>query len=261
MQTVQRYLITNTIFVYQSGYHGRNSKVYDRRLKIYRGVRNPVTFTFKNEDQKRQDITGKTYQFNLIDTESKKAVLQRYLRILDDGSTISSKGNAIVEITEGDLLDLDNKFYEYSINEIKTDGSTIVTYADTSYVSAGTVELLDGAYPQFLPSIEINSFTVSTGPLENTSSGINADPGKNNNSALHTIAVYSTGFTGRVKIQGTMVTTSALDSDYFTIANLDITSNDTVTHLNFNGVYQYVRFSYGNTGDNTGTVDKILYRH
>ena len=260
MQTVQRYLITNTIIVYQDGYYGRNSKVYDRRLKIYRGVRNPITFTFKNEDQKRQDITGKTYQFNMIDTESKKAVLQRYLRILDDGSTISSKGNATVELTEGDLLDLDNKFYEYSINEIKTDGSTIVTYADTGYVSAGTIELLDGAYPQFLPSTEINSFTVSTGPLSKTSSGIDAYPGKNNNSALHTIAVYSTGFAGRVKIQGTMVTTSALDTDYFTIADLDLTTNDAVTHLNFNGVYQYVRFSYGNTSSNTGTVDKILYR-
>jgi len=260
MQTVTRYLISNVIIVYQNGYHGRNSKVYDRRLRLYRGVRNPITFTFKNEDQKRQNVVGKTYQFNIIDTESKKAVLQRNLTILDDGSTISTKGNAQIEITDGDLLDLENKFYEYSINEIKTDGSTLVTYADTSYVSSGTIELLDGAYPQFLPSTEITSFTGTTGPLAKTSSAINAYPGKNNNLALHTAAIYTTGFAGRVKIQGTMVSTSPVDADYFDIANVDISASDSVVYQNFNGVYQNVRFSYGNSSGNTGTLDKILYR-
>jgi hypothetical protein len=261
MQTVSRYLLTNSVIVYQNGYHGRNSKVYDRRLKIYRGVRNPITFTFKNEDQKKQDITGKTYQFNIIDTESKKAVVTRYLSILDDGSTTSSKGTASVEITDADLLDLDNKFYEYSINEVKTDGSTLVTFADTSYVSSGTIELLDGAYPQFQPSQTITSFTVTSGPLAKTSGAINAYPGKNNNSALHTAAIYTTGFAGRVKIQGTMVTTSPVDADYFDIANVDITASDSVVYQNFNGVYQNIRFSYGRNSGNTGTLDKILYRH
>ena len=51
MQTVSRYLLTNLVIAYINGYHGRNSKVYDRRLKIFRGVSNPITFTFKNEDQ------------------------------------------------------------------------------------------------------------------------------------------------------------------------------------------------------------------
>ena len=261
MQTVSRYLLTNSVIVYQNGYHGRNSKVYDRRLKIYRGVRNPITFTFKNEDQKKQDIVGKTYQFNMIDTESKKAVLTRYLTILDDGSTTSSKGTASVEITDGDLLDLDNKFYEYSINEIKSDGSTLVTYSDTSYVSSGTIELLDGAYPQFQASQSITSFTVTTGPLAKTSGAIAAYPGKNNNSALHTAAIYTTNFAGTVKIQGTMVTTSPVDADYFTIATVTISTSDSVVYQNFNGVYQNVRFSYGNNSGNTGTLDKILYRH
>jgi len=261
MQTVSRYLLTNSVIVYQSGYVGRNSKVYDRRLKIYRGVRNPITFVFKNEDQKKQDITSKTYQFNIIDTESKKAVVTRYLTVLDDGSTITTKGTASVEITDADLLDLDNKFYEYSINEIKEDGSTLVTYADTSYVSSGTIELLDGAYPQFQPSQTITSFTVTSGPLAKTSGAINAHPGKNNNSSLHTAAIYTTGFAGRVKIQGTMMTTSPTDADYFDIANVDITASDSVVYQNFNGVYQNIRFSYGNSSGNTGTLDKILYRH
>ena len=68
MQTVQRYLINNLVIAYISGYHGRNSKVYDRRLTLHRGVSNPISFTFKNEDQKAQDITSKTYELNVVDT-------------------------------------------------------------------------------------------------------------------------------------------------------------------------------------------------
>ena len=79
MQTVQRYLINQLVIAYISGYHGRNSKVYDRRLTLHRGVSNPISFTFKNEDQKAQDITAKTYELNVIDTESKKSVITKTL--------------------------------------------------------------------------------------------------------------------------------------------------------------------------------------
>ena len=75
MQTVSRYLLNNVVIVYTSGYHGRNSTVYDRRIKLYKGVSNPLSFTFKNEDQKAQDITAKTYEFNLIDSETKQSVV------------------------------------------------------------------------------------------------------------------------------------------------------------------------------------------
>ena len=120
--------------------------MYDRRLTLHRGVDNPITFTFKNEDQKAQDITSKTYEFNMIDTESKKAILTKTLTILDDGSTVSTKGDASCTITEGDLLDKDAKFYTFSVREVASDNSRTITYADTGYAAAGTIEVLDGAY-------------------------------------------------------------------------------------------------------------------
>ena len=164
MQTVSRYLISQLVIAYINGYHGRNSQVYDRRLTLHRGVNNPITFTFKNEDQKAQDIVGKEYELNIIDSESKKSVITKTLTIDDDGSTISTKGDASCTITEGDLLPLDAKFYNFAVREVKSDGSREVTYADTGYASAGTIELLDGAYPEHVPSKEISSFTASGGP-------------------------------------------------------------------------------------------------
>jgi len=266
MQTVQRYLINQLVIAYINGYHGRNSKVYDRRLTLHRGVSNPITFTFKNEDQKAQDITSKTYEFNMIDSESKKAVLTKTLTILDDGSTVSTKGDASCTITEGDLLPLDAKFYNFSVREVKSDGSREITYADTGYAAAGTVELLDGAYPEFVASTSVSSFTASGGPLAYTSGSIDAKPGINNNKALHTIAVYTKNFSGTLRVQGTM-SASPSNTDYFDITmegagspGNTFSDSTTVSNFNFTGVYQNVRFSWGNHSGNTGVIDKILYR-
>ncbi len=265
MQNVSRYLLNNLVIVGITGYHGRNPVVYDRRIKLYKGVSNPLSFTFKNEDQKAQDITAKTFEFNLIDSETKQLVVTRNLTILDDGSTITTKGTASVTVTEGDLLTLDAKFYNYAIREVAANNTRTVTFADSFYNAAGTIEVLDGAYPDFLDSTEINNFTSTTGPLDNTSGAIDANPGINNNVALHTIAVYTKSFSGSLRIQGTMVSTPA-DTDYFNItatgesSPIAFSSSTAVSYYNFTGVYENVRFSWSNDSGNTGRIDKILYR-
>ena len=258
MQTVSRYLLSNMVMAYINGYHGRNSKVYDRQLKIYKGVSNPITFTFKNEDQKSQFVDAKTFEFNLIDTDTQQSVLTRNLTILDDGSSILTKGRASVTLTEGDLLGLDAKFYSYSIREVAADGSRTVTFSDTAYNSAGTAEVLAGGYPQFVDSESIINFTKSGST--STSSAIDARPGMNDNSALHTVAVYPVNFAGTLVIQGTMVSTAPTDADYFEISSNAITTTDTIAYYNFTGVLQYVRFRWTNNSGNTGVIDKILYR-
>ncbi len=265
MQNVSRYLLNNLVIVGITGYHGRNPVVYDRRIKLYKGVSNPLSFTFKNEDQKAQDITAKTFEFNLIDSETKQSVVTRNLTILDDGSTITKKGTASITVTEGDLLTLDAKFYNYAIREVAANNTRTVTFADSFYNAAGTIEVLDGAYPDFLDSTEVNNFTSTTGPLDNTSGAIDANPGINNNVALHTIAVYTKSFSGSLRIQGTMVSTPA-DTDYFNItatgesSPIAFSSSTAVSYYNFTGVYENVRFSWSNDSGNTGRIDKILYR-
>ena len=259
MQTVSRYLLDQLVIAYVNGYHGRNSNVYDRRLTLHRGVDNPITFTFKNEDQKAQDITSKTYELNVIDTESKKAVLTKTLTILDDGSTVSTKGDASCTITEGDLIGLDAKFYNFAVRDVASDNSRTVTYSSTGYAAAGAIELLDGAYPEFIPSTSVTQFTGTGGPLQFTSSAIDARPGINNNKALHTIAIYPQAFSGKVIVQGTMAS-SPSDDDFVTVTSTTFSDASTPTTLNFTGVFHSVRFSYDNDPDTTGKIDKILYR-
>jgi len=221
-------------------------------------VSNPLNFTFKNEDQKAQDIVGKEYELNIIDSESKKSVITKTLTIVDDGSTVSTKGDASCTITEGDLLPLDAKFYNFAVREVKSDGSREVTYADTGYAASGTIELLDNAYPQFIASTSVSAFTLSSDTF--TSGAIDGKPGINNNKALHTIAIYPKSFSGTVTVQGTMESDPETDDDYFDITSSNLDNSSSVSTLNFTGVFQNVRFKAVRTTGTTGRIDKILYR-
>ena len=105
-----------------------------------------------------------------LDVAIESAINQDYpgplnICIVDDGSTVSTKGDASCNITEGDLLPLDAKFYNFAVREVKSDGSREVTYADTGYAAAGTIEILDGAYPEFVGSHETSTFTATSGSL------------------------------------------------------------------------------------------------
>jgi hypothetical protein len=153
---------------------------------------------------------------------------------------------------------LDAKFYNFSVREVKSDGSREITYSDTGYAAAGTIELLEGAYPEFVASESVSAFTLS-GQIF-TSSAITARPGINNNKALHTIAIYPKNFTGTVTVQGTMMSDPQTDNDYFTITSSALSDASSVSSLNFNGVFQNVRFKAERSSGNTGVIDKILYR-
>ena len=119
--------------------------------------------------------------------------------------------------------------------------------------------MLDSAYPEFVASTSVSSFTASGGPLTYTSGSIDARPGINNNKALHTIAVYPKNFSGTLRVQGTMAS-SPSNTDYFEVTSATYSNASTPSTLNFTGVYHNVRFTWGNDSGNTGVIDKILYR-
>jgi hypothetical protein len=104
----------------------------------------------------------------------------------------------------------------------------------------------------------VSAFTLSGDTF--TSSAIDGKPGINNNQALHTIAIYPNNFSGTLKVEGTMVSTSPTDNDYFTITTSTLSSASSVSSLNFTGVFQNVRFVADRTSGTTGRIDKILYR-
>jgi hypothetical protein len=54
--------------------------------------------------------------------------------------------------------------------------------------------------------------------------------------------------------------TSPAEEDYFVITTITDLPSSGVKYYNFNGVFQFVKFSWDNASGNSGTIDKILYR-
>lgn len=254
---------------------GVNNVMYQRDLTIQKGLKNSIRIQFKNSDQKKINISNTdTFVFSMFDAIDRRLLIEKQLTVLDEG-TLATRGIAQLTLTESDTVDLERTSYTYSVKKLESDNSYVPVYSNTYYGINGTLHLLDDVFPVLQPSKEVSSFlesyNSSTDLYEFKSRAIYADPQYQSNSALHTAAVYLTGFKGTLYIMGTLNNNPDDLGYYATITTKTYNNYTGVDCINFNGVYSYVNFMYVpaqgptdlNNKDNLayrGTFDKILYR-
>lgn len=256
---------------------GVNRVMYQRDLKIQKGLKNKIRIQFKNSDQKRIPISNtQTFVFSMFDSINQRMLVEKELEILDDGVTTSTRGLALLTLAESDTLDLPKSNYQFVVKELDSDGSYVPTYSNTYYGVAGTIELLNDSVPVLQPSVEVDNFQVSFNPstdlYEYKTRAIQAHPEFNSNSALHTMAFYLSNFKGNVFIQGTLNNQADDLSQWYTIDSRTYNGTSGVEYVNFNGIFSYVQIIVvpaKGPGDSDnrnnqvyrGNFDKILYRH
>lgn len=255
---------------------GVNQVMYQHELKIQKGLKNKVRIQFKNSDQKRIPISNtQTFVFSMFDAVSQRLLVEKELSILDDGTTTSTRGLALLTLNESDTLDLPKRSYQFVVKQLDNDGSYVPTYANTYYGIAGTVQLLNDSRPVLQPSTAVEDFQVSYNPdsqlYEYKSRALQAHPEYNSNSALHTAAFYMTEFKGTVYIQATLNNEADDLNKWSTIETKTYNGFTGVDYSNFNGVYSYIQIMVipdkgpldTDNRDNQayrGTFDKLLYR-
>ena len=272
MQFNPVYLYANKLDVFTSPSDSwsteRYRKVYNRNLKIYRGVDNRIDIQVRNNDQKASNVVGSTLVFNLVSKDTKNLVLQKDCSAMD-----LATGKVIVTLTDKDLLNLDLGYYQYSIlKEVRetvdsTDykvTSKIPLYVDSQYGTIGTLEVSGDVYGEVEQSLVVNAFSYTNPATEGDSSSkfyestiIDARP--NINTGIHTFQFYSTNYTGTVTIQGNLDDQGATprQTKWVTVASVDLTSE---TYKNVTGKYNWFRIKHVPATNNAGTLDKVLYR-
>jgi hypothetical protein len=237
-------------------------KVYARPLKLYKGIDNRFTLKLLNGDQKLLNVVGQTLYWQLLDQDT--AELKFITNKVVQGSDNSS---VVITITENDLERLKSGFYTYSSYLIDQTGNKTILYGDSQYGASVMVEIIENAFPQVYPSIEITEFTggenynIINPDTSYYSSAIDARPDLNSkNTAIHTAAIYSNNFSGTLKIEATLEVSIGSIVQWSTIAELELNNTESLTYINFYGIYNWVRFRYTPDENNQGTIDKILYR-
>lgn len=278
MQNLPVYLYPNILDVIldlNSTIRGVNQVMYQRDLKIQKGIKNQVRVQFKNSDQKKIPISNTgTFVFSMFDAINRRLIVEKPLEILDEGTT-STRGLALLTLTESDTVDLDRSSYQYTVKMLDSDSTYTPAYSNTYYGMAGTLHLVDEVYPVLQPSQEgvsfLKSFNAETALYEHKSGNIYAYPEYNGNTALHTVAFYFTGYRGKVYIQGTLDNTPASFGRYTTVVTKVYDNFSGIDYVNFNGVFTYIRIIHvpatapaESNNDNAGfygSFDKFLYRN
>lgn len=261
MQTITCYYYPNAVDVQLNidpTLKLRNLVVYMRTVKLYKGIDNTIRFTFKNQDQQRVNITGWVAEFHIISDDEGSIVVSKPMTAID-----AEAGVVTVVVNELDLLDLNNRFYHYSISV--TDpltGQQEVVYADDNYGVRGIIDLQSGHYPTFKPSINVTLPQMSN--IAVTSSAVQADTPTLQQSSHHTAQYYFDTLTGTVEVQATLDslppngnTGANVSPSWATIASTEYVARTANDFINFDGVYTAVRFVITST---SGSVKKILYR-
>jgi hypothetical protein len=242
--------------------------VYQRPVKIYKGVDNVIELDVKNADQKRIDIFGKTIKFVVMD-QTDKEINTYTATVLDDGSTTPAlKGLAKVTIAEGDLTALDPQYLKYSVYMLNSDTTKTLMYGDASFGGHGTLEVLSGITPKVRPTQTYDDFQQETNYQGLTfaeriityySSAIPVKFYEAEPTTSAEITVTLTDFVGTVGIQGTKKATighEAFKDAPFNTTQVfdegDITGTETVTFTVDTTNLTYLRVTYIKT---TGTVD------
>lgn len=271
MQLNSVYLYPNKIDVFTNALASwqteRYRRVYNRNLKVYRSVDNRIDLQVRNSDQKAADISGSTLVFNIITREGKDLILNK-----DCVTQSLSTGKVYVILTKEELTAIESGFYNYSVTqevrETISDTEYRVTsrtpmFQDAQYGAIGTLEVSGDVLGEADETLVVDKFEYinppTTGYLSDpkyyTSSLIDAKGHTQIPQSLHTFQIYSTNYTGTVKIQGSLSEDSA-PKVWTDIETLTLTSA-TQTYKNVTGKYNFFRIRHYPT---TGTVDKILYR-
>jgi hypothetical protein len=266
--------------------------MYQRDLKIQKGLQNKIQFQFKNSDQKRLTVNNDTYVFSMFNIIDRRLLIEKEIEILDDGTTTSTRGLGLLTLRESDTLNLDNGYYKFSVKKYNSDGTYDPAYSNTYYGINGTLEILEDVFPVLQPSQTstilqpLYNVDLDAQRFEFYSGNFRAHPEFQSNAALHTMSLYLNNFKGIIKIQGSQENSVDTFGNFSTIDTLTYNTNTTrLIYRNFVGVWSFVRaiFIPDNSGQYNnqnflspsmpgnptpgmafypnGKVDKIIYRY
>ena len=275
MRKISCYLYPNRIELLAdlASFNVEYTNVYQRNVKIYKGVDNTIEFDIKNADQKRLELV--TAPSAVPPTVA--AVTDIVLNVMDaQGNALpnspyavtptSVKGIASATITSDDLTDLDDQFLRFSVTGIKGT-ETVILYADTRFGMAGTIELISDGMP--IPKKE-QVFTTYTGEIDLDGNVINhfsVIPAKFYEAVKTeqlSFRIKVTGFIGTIWLEGTTNNTisvnSFLHATRLRSQTFDVATTTTVYFSNVN-VDDFAYFRVYFKGDNpltpTGKVVSV----
>ena len=236
--------------------------VYQRNIKIYKGINNVIELELKNLDQKRIEIGSAELKLVLMDQSRNQIATYTALSLED--STI--KGLARITIPSTDLEDFSPQYLRFLVFRQSVEDT--LTYTDSQFGAIGTIELLNGMNTDVITPIRYDRFTQETNytaaryeerKIKYHSEAIHIQTYQAMPVTLMSLSLYLNEFKGKIEILGTK--NEIIGNEAFLNAKILYSSNFTllqngpllVPNLDVEEL-TYLRVSYEKTA---GKIDYI----
>jgi hypothetical protein len=256
MQKISSYLYPNRVqlLVDLAGFTTEYTNVYQKNVRIYKGIDNTLEFDIKNADQKRLELVTDPVitdiRLTVLDTAGNELPGSPYTA--EPSDTI--KGIAIVTIPASDIAGLDNQYLQYNVRATK-DSNDVLLYGDTRFGAMGRIELA-GSVNGVPKTARVYKDHVSDinlmGEIISHSSAIPTKFYEAVASTNMNIHAYIEDFIGKIYVQGTTASTISVESWKDAPKIMEFTySVATTSVVHFHpldiGEYNYFRVSWENS--------------
>lgn len=256
MQLNSVYLYPNKVDVFTNSFSDwpveRYQRVYNRNLKIYKGVDNRVDFQVRNSDEKVQSIAGAVIVFSLSNKETGELILQKDCIVQS-----TTTGKVYVTLSGTDMQRIEAGMYFYCLhseirNNIDQDNFTVYSksplYIDSQYGVNAIVEVQGDVFSGPTDSIIVKEFRENIDyenyikPSTFVSSLISGQSMLTNPRSVHTFQFNLSEFYGTISIQGSQ-SNGASPEIWVTIADIESFGSD-ILYKNIVGKYNWFRVLY-----------------
>jgi hypothetical protein len=225
MQKISSYLYPNRIQLLTNLDDESNNNqvewriVYQRTIKIYKGIDNVLEVDVKNNDQKRISLLGKQIYMVMFDQANNE--VNRYLATnLEDDSSQTGRGLARIHILSMDLVNLIPQSFNFVVYMQNGDSALEILYGDSKYGARGTIDLLNGINPKPSLNKRYDNFRQET---------------NYQTTQKHIITYYSDPMPVRFyqAVPTTILKVTAYVTDFVGTISIESTQNETFSHEAF----------------------------
>ena len=224
---------------------------YSKPLSIHKGVDNQLQFQFLNQEQKPQDITGKTITFRIISYDGTKTLLTKALT-----PQLPVTGITLLQLNAAEIENIPTQKAYYSL-EIPSGQFDFPVYLDQNAGARGDLNIVNSILPSFVPSEIVTIPTGQAFPNVNPNISSNftyySSVINTQDNPILTIQAQYNEYEGNVVIQGSTI----VDGDWYIIDVEEYASISETKGYTINGFHPFVRMQFNST---QGEVDNILAR-
>jgi hypothetical protein len=163
MQVIKTYLYPNLLMVQFMDptlfAGGRNRIVYNRTIKVYQGIDNPIQIVCLNQDQKPVDLTGYSVQVDIQDPTNQQTINSYAVSF---ANITTGQGSIVLDQTTLDSLE--NRLYKLTVKQILiSSGEASPVYIDDNYGVPLDLMVLPAYYSSTAPAASVTEGIVVDG--------------------------------------------------------------------------------------------------